>query len=85
MKIGIIREGKNPPDKRTPFTPDQLKNLSRQYADRLSFYVEPSSFRCFSDQEYVEAGIEVLADISDCDVFFGVKEVPVSQLIPDKT
>jgi saccharopine dehydrogenase (NAD+, L-lysine-forming) len=85
MKIGIIREGKNPPDKRTPFTPDQLKNLTCQYADRLSFYVESSPFRCFSDQEYVEAGIEVLENISDCDLFFGVKEVPVAQLIQDKT
>ena len=85
MKIGIIREGKNPPDKRTPFTPDQLKNLTRQYEGRLNFCVESSPFRCFSDQEYVEAGIEVLADISGCDVFFGLKEVPVSQLISDKT
>jgi alanine dehydrogenase len=85
MKIGIIREGKNPPDKRTPFTPDRLKVLNQQYAGRLSFYVESSPFRCFSDEEYLEAGIEVLTDISECDYLFGVKEVPVSQLIPEKT
>ncbi|MDI1321462.1 MAG: NAD(P)-dependent oxidoreductase [Algoriphagus sp.] len=85
MKIGIIREGKNPPDKRTPFTPDRLKVLARTYVDRLSFQVESSPFRCYADEEYREAGIEVVEDISDCDMLFGVKEVPVSQLIPEKT
>lgn len=85
MKIGIIREGKNPPDKRSPFTPDRLKVLNKQYTGRLSFYVESSPFRCFSDEEYIEAGIEVVSDISECDYLFGVKEVPISNLIPDKT
>ena len=84
MKIGIIREGKNPPDKRTPFTPDRLKVLKHHYAGRLSFYVESCPFRCYTDEEYTEAGIEVISDISDCDVLFGLKEVPVSQLIPEK-
>jgi saccharopine dehydrogenase (NAD+, L-lysine forming) len=85
MNIGIIREGKNPPDRRVPFCPDQLKSLNERYGDQLTFVVESSLHRSYSDQEYVDAGIKVLNDISDADVFFGVKEVPVANLIADKT
>jgi alanine dehydrogenase len=85
MKIGIIREGKNPPDKRAPFSPEQLKSLQNRYGNRFSFLVESSSIRCFSDQEYRLAGIEVVEDISVADILFGVKEVPLDQLIPKKT
>jgi len=85
MKIGLIKEGKVPPDRRVPFTPKQLSYLSELYKDSFSFYVESSPFRCFSDEEYIQEGIEVVGDISFCDLLMGVKEVPVSQLIPNKT
>ncbi|MCL6258476.1 NAD(P)-dependent oxidoreductase [Aquiflexum sp. TKW24L] len=85
MKIGLIKEGKNPPDRRVPFTPQQLSFLSELYKDTLSFYVESSPFRCFSDEEYIQEGIEVVGDNSFCDLLMGVKEVPVSQLIPNKS
>ncbi len=85
MKIGIIREGKIPADRRAPFSPDQLKALSERYQDRLSFLVESSESRCFSDGEYREAGIQVTEDIAQADFLFGIKEVPLSGLIPEKT
>ncbi len=85
MKIGIIREGKNPPDKRVAFTPSQLKSLNTEYSGKLEFQVESSGTRCFTDSEYEEAGINVVSEISECDVLFGVKEVPVDQLISNKT
>lgn len=85
MKIGIIREGKNPPDKRSPFPPGQLKSLNEYFGDQLTFIVESSPFRCYSDDEFRAAGIEVADNISDAEVFFGVKEVPVEQLVPDRT
>jgi alanine dehydrogenase len=85
MNIGIIREGKNPPDKRVPFCPDQLKKLRSRFGDELNFVVESSPGRCYTDQEYLDAGLEVAEDISDADVFFGVKEVPIARLIPNKT
>ncbi len=85
MKIGIIREGKNPPDKRTPFTPDQLQVIQEEFGGKLSIQVESSELRAFKDDEYLESGIEVVEDISDCEVLFGVKEVPIAQLMPEKT
>ena len=85
MKIGLIKEGKVPTDRRVPFTPKQLSYLSELYKDSLSFYVESSPLRCFTDDEYIQEGIEVVGDISFCDLLMGVKEVPVSQLIPNKS
>lgn len=85
MKIGIIREGKNPPDKRTPFAPAQLMAILDSYPGKFTFVVQKSPFRAFSDGEYLAMGIDVVEDISDCDVLFGVKEVPVDQLIAGKT
>lgn len=85
MKIGIIREGKNPPDKRTPFVPARLQTLQSKYSPSISFAVESSPLRCYSDAEYSASGIEITAEIDTCDILFGVKEVPITQLIPNKT
>ncbi|MBM3169754.1 MAG: alanine dehydrogenase [Bacteroidetes bacterium] len=85
MKIGIIREGKVPPDHRTPFTPQGIKEIQRAYGSKFSFFVQSSTLRCYSDEEYRDLGIEVVEDISQADLLFGVKEVPISQLIPGKT
>lgn len=85
MKIGLIREGKIPPDKRVPFTPKQVRKLLDLYPNDLEFKVEPSPIRCFSDDEFVELDIQVDSDLSDCDVLMGIKEVPIDQLIPNKT
>ena len=83
MKIGIIRERKTPPDRRVVFSPEQLKELSKEH-DELSFVVEPSPIRIFPDEQYEKAGIEVSDDLADCDVLLGVKEVPIDHLISDK-
>ena len=85
MKIGIIREGKIPADQRTPFTPEILKSVADSFADQLECCVEQSNLRAFSDQEYLDKGVEIAMDLSDVDVLFGVKEVPIEQLIPNKT
>ncbi len=85
MKIGIIREGKVPPDARVPFTPLQLKEISEKYGPELTFLVEASPFRCYSDEEFRAQGIEVVDDISQADYLFGVKEVPIDNLIAEKT
>lgn len=84
MKIGLIREGKNPPDQRVIFTPKQCKELIKTHTE-LRLVVESSQNRCFSDKEYQKEGIDIVTDISDCDVLMGIKEVPKDLLIPDKT
>ena len=83
MKFGIIKERKNPPDRRVVFSPQEIVNLKMHYPD-AQVVVESSDIRIFSDSEYTDLGIDVVTDLSDCDVLFGVKEVPVDYLIPNK-
>jgi alanine dehydrogenase len=83
MQFGIIKERKNPPDRRVVFTPEELVRLQKEYPE-ATIKVESSDIRVFNDEAYKNLGIEVAADISDCDVFFGVKEIPVEYLIPNK-
>jgi len=84
LKIGVIREGKTPPDKRVPLTPEQCRQLAAQYPN-VEVFVEKSPIRSFVDATYEEQGISVVDDISHCDVLIGVKEVPIPSLIPNKT
>ncbi len=83
MKIGIIREGKTPPDSRVLLTPDQCKFITENF--NIEIIVQPFAGRCFPDKMYQQAGIELSDDLSDCDVLMGVKEVPIKLLMPDKT
>ena len=84
MKFGIIKERKNPPDRRVVFAPGELAKLKQRYHD-ASVAVESSDIRIFSDTQYKSMGITITDDLSDCDVLFGVKEVPVENLIPNKS
>jgi len=83
MKFGIIKERKNPPDRRVVFTPQELVRLQQDHPEAI-VKVESSDIRVFSDEDYATLGIELANDISDCDVFFGVKEIPVDYLLPNK-
>ncbi|OJJ22422.1 alanine dehydrogenase [marine bacterium AO1-C] len=84
MKIGIIREGKVPIDRRVPLLPEQCQLLQNKYP-QLSFAIQSSPIRCVPDEDYQKLGLAVVDDISDCDIIFGVKEVPIPQLIAHKT
>lgn len=83
MKFGIIKERKNPPDRRVVFTPEELVRLQTEHPEAI-VKVESSDIRVFSDEQYSSLGIEIATDMTDCDVLFGVKEVPVEALIPNK-
>ena len=83
MKFAIIKERKNPPDRRVVFTPETCKKVVEQYPE-AKIKVESSDIRFFSDESYATAGFTPVIDVSDCDVMLGVKEVPVAALIPNK-
>lgn len=84
LTIGLIREGKIPADNRVALTPAQCKWLHKS-SSNLKIVVQSSPHRCFTDKEYRSAGVEIAEDMQQCDVLFGIKEVPIDQLIPDKT
>lgn len=83
MKIGILREGKTPPDKRVPLSPEQCIEVQNKFP-QVKIYVQPSSVRSFNDNEYSKLGIELQENLNDCDVLLGVKEVLIDSFIEGK-
>ena len=83
ITFAIIKERKNPPDRRVVFSPSKLKQAAAQFPD-ARFIVESSEVRIFPDTAYTDAGFEVLQDVSQADVMLGVKEVPIDALLPNK-
>lgn len=83
MKFGIIKERKNPPDRRVVFSPEKLAEARTKFP-KAEFIVESSDIRVFPDEAYRQMGFTVTDDVSDCDVLLGVKEVPLEHLIPNK-
>lgn len=84
VTIGLIREGKTPADNRVALTPAQCKWILKQQS-HVRILAEASPDRCFSDREYQSAGVQISTDLSSCNILLGIKEVPVSQLLPNKT
>ena len=84
IRVGVLRETKNPPDRRVAIPPSTgLKILER--FPNLSIFIQPSDIRCFTDAEYREHGYFLTEDLRECDILIGVKEVNIPTLIPNKT
>jgi len=83
ITFGIIRERKNPPDRRVVFSPEGLTDTVSKFPE-AKFMVESSDIRIFDNEQYQEKGFEITDSLADCDVLLGVKEVPLDALIPNK-
>jgi alanine dehydrogenase len=83
IKIGLVREGKIPPDKRVAFTPIQCEEIEERFPG-VEVICQQSDVRAFKDEEYRNVNIQVAGDLTGCDVLMGIKEVQVKDLIPDK-
>ena len=84
MKIGIIKEGKVPPDYRVALTPKQCKHIVDTYPE-VEVFIQRSPIRTYKDHEYEALGLPLVDNLSHCDVIIGVKEVNLEDLIPGKT
>lgn len=83
ITFALIKERKNPPDRRVVFSPEKCREIARKFPN-VKIIVESSNIRVFPDEAYRRAGFEVLDDVSEADVMLGVKEVPIANLIPNK-
>ncbi len=83
MKFAIIKERKNPPDRRVVFPPKMLIEMQEKFPE-AQIVVEKSDIRFFTDEQYAKVGFLPVDDVSNCDVMIGVKEVPLDALIPNK-
>lgn len=80
-KIGIIREGKQPPDRRVPLTPKQCHEVALTGTD---ITVQRSNVRAYTDAEYTAQNVRVTDDLTDRELIIGVKEIPLDMLMADK-
>ncbi len=83
MKFGIIKERKNPPDRRVVLSPDACSTVVSTFKE-AKIIVEPSEIRIYKDSEYEEKKLQVASKMEECDVLIGVKEVPIEALISNK-
>lgn len=84
VTIGLLREGKVPVDRRVALPPEQARRVMEQFPG-VRVVAQKSGIRCYEDAAYEKEGIPLVDTVEDCDVLFGVKEVPVKDLVPDKT
>lgn len=84
ISIGLLREGKVPPDHRVPLIPEHCAQLLQQFP-QLEIVIQPSPIRCIPESDYLNAGCVLDEDLSRCDILMGVKEVPINQLMAGKT
>jgi saccharopine dehydrogenase (NAD+, L-lysine-forming) len=64
ITIGLISEGKTPPDKRVPLTPNKCVEAQATFP-HVRIVVQSSPYRSYRDEEYRALGIEVRDDVSD--------------------
>lgn len=83
MKIGIIKEGKIPADKRVALTPLQCSQLKKEFPG-VEVYVQKSLVRSYDDDEFADFGLPLVEDVSHCDLLLGIKEVPIQHLVEGK-
>jgi len=81
--IGIRHEDKYVMERRVPIVPNHMKKLME--SDGVSFCVQSSAKRVYTDEEYRNVGVKVTQDLKDCPIIFGVKEIPESFFEKEKT
>jgi alanine dehydrogenase len=84
IKLGIIKEGKVPPDHRVALSPKHCRSVEAIYPN-VEVIVQKSEIRAFKDEEYIQEGIKVQDNLQECDIIVGIKEVNIEDLIPNKT
>jgi len=76
--IGIRAEDNHKTEKRSPLAPAQCRQLIVE--GNVGVRVAPSPNRIFTEQQFAESGCTIDADLSECNIVFGVKEMPLSFL-----
>ena len=64
ITFAIIKERKNPPDRRVVFSPEKCQEVIQMFPN-AKIIVEASDVRIFPDHAYREAGFEVVDDVSE--------------------
>lgn len=83
MNTLLIRaEDKNRWERRTPIVPVDLAEILEESG--ASGWVERSEKRFFNEDQFMAAGAGICTGMTDGDVIFGVKEIPVEKILDRK-
>ncbi|KAL1117383.1 hypothetical protein AAG570_004709, partial [Ranatra chinensis] len=80
--IALRREDQSVWERRAALAPVNVRSLTKA---GVKVIVQPSNRRAYPTQAYLNSGAVVQEDISEASVIFGVKQVPVDLLMPNKT
>lgn len=80
--IGIRREDKNQWERRVPITPEHVKLLKQ---NEIHTIIQPSKIRVFNDEEYRKSEATINEDLTNANVVFAVKEIPLDLFQEKKT
>ncbi len=83
VRIGIRHEDKYKAERRTPLIPKHVGEFIKEQG--IEVWVEHSSQRVFTDEEYTVSGATIVPNLKDVGIIFGVKEIPVEMLEARKT
>ena len=81
-KLGIRYEDKYVMERRVALVPDHVRKL---VDEGISIEVVRSKKRVFGDDEFADAGAELVDEITDASVVLGVKEMPIDFFKPNNT
>ena len=82
-KIGIRDENKYKMERRAPITPTYTERIIKDYGIEID--VLHSEKRIFTDEEYAKTGCNIVQNLDETPIIFGVKEIPIQDLRQDKT
>ena len=74
-KIGLRIEDRYLMERRVAIIPSDIEELIN--TNNISFKIESLEKRVFQDAEYRKVGAEVVGRLTDTDIIFGVKEMPI--------
>jgi alpha-aminoadipic semialdehyde synthase len=80
---GIRKEDKNIWEKRVPLIPGDLQKLLDSRPQKRVI-VQSSANRIYPDDQFAAVGAEIQADLTECDLIMGVKEMPIDLFQPKK-
>ncbi|RWS31267.1 Alpha-aminoadipic semialdehyde synthase-like protein [Leptotrombidium deliense] len=80
--LAMRREDASIWERRAPLAPSHVRRLTKKGVRVL---VQPSNRRAYPAQAYVNAGAVIQEDISESPVIIGVKQVPIDNLLANKT
>jgi alpha-aminoadipic semialdehyde synthase len=80
--IALKREQKSYWESRAPLTPEDVHTL---VSLGVRVLVQPSTLRCFHDDDYVRAGGELTEDLSEASLVLGLQVFPPELVLADRT